>query len=66
MGTEVAAEIPLEKRNLLPFCVLLLSKPDDLILQVYVGFDAIVTDPVKVGFNLMGVDLIFLLKFLKK
>lgn len=48
MGTEVAAEIPLEKRNLLSWqnhFVSILSKQDELILQVYVGFDAIVTDP---------------------
>lgn len=30
------------------------------------GFDAIVTDPAEVGFNLVGMDLIFLLNLFKK
>lgn len=68
MGTEVAAEIPLEKRNLLPsrqnhfvsiFCQSQMS-------WYSVGFEAVVTDPAEVGFNLVGMDLIFLLNLFKK
>lgn len=68
MGTEVAAEIPLAKRNLLRsrqnhfvsiFCQSQMS-------WYSVGFDAIVTDPAEVGFNLVGMDLIFLLNLFKK
>lgn len=68
MGTEVAAEIPLEKRNLLRsrqnhfvsiFCQSQMS-------WYCVGFDAVVTDPAEVGFNLVGPDLIFLLHLFKK
>lgn len=68
MGTEVAAEIPLEKRNLLQsrqnhfvsiFCQSQMS-------GYSVAFDAVGTDPAEVGFNLVGTDLIFLLNLFKK
>lgn len=34
--------------------------------QVYVGFDAVVTDSAQVGFNTVGADFIFLLNRFKK
>lgn len=34
--------------------------------QVYVGFEAVVTDSAQVGFNTVGADFIFLLNVFKK
>lgn len=69
MGTEVSMEIPLEKRNLLPswqsHFVSIFCQLEWVDTQVYVSFDAVVTEPAKVGFNLVGVNLIFFLNLFK-
>lgn len=35
-------------------------------MQLYMGFDAVVTDPAKVGFNFVDADLILLRNLFKK
>ena len=70
MGTEVAVEIPLEKRNLPPSWhinfVSIFCQPEWGDTQVYVGFDAVITDSTQVDFDTVGADFIFLLNLFKK